>query len=282
MIILGTVYTFLSKIIKELYVRLPDAGIKETFIKECSRWLVQRVTGEFYLYKDRQDGTLVVSEDLSRVYLVLGFTKPLGKMLPLPIKVRMTILPYKEHLSYDRTIIPVSPVSLKKQAEIKKVVEKAAVDGSLITRFDSIDHTKILEPKQNTVKISQRDTQLMSELKPLLFGKIDPNETWVWKRFGISLAENPNRLISLINNKGQVLMNFPMMKLDPCIHDVLSTILSGIKVANVSRIAKTMAVDYEPLVDPLNKLFEETGISFSLYEIASPEETFAANYFKEN
>ncbi|KAJ3268059.1 hypothetical protein HDV01_003500 [Terramyces sp. JEL0728] len=280
MIILGSVYTFLSKIIKELCERLEDRIVREVFVNECSRWIVQRVTGEFYIYKERQDGTLVVSTNLSRVYLVLGFTKSLGRMLPLPFKARMTILPFKEFLSYDRTIIPISPVQLKRQAEIKKVVEKAVVDGSLITRFDTVDYRRFIEPTFSTADINATDVRMMAELKPLLCNKVDPSETWVWKRLGYSQSANPNRLMGLINNKGQVLMVFQMVAIEPSIHDILSTLLSGIKISKVGVIAQFMAVDCEPLIAPLNELFGQTGVKFSFYEAASPEETFSANYFK--
>jgi hypothetical protein len=55
-----------------------DQACIEALIKDCVYWESSRVHGTFIVLFDRPDGTILVSQDLKRVYLVLGLEQTLG------------------------------------------------------------------------------------------------------------------------------------------------------------------------------------------------------------
>ena len=75
---------------------MQESGTQRTRLEEAllcaKRWDTGRVTGNFIVLLVRQDGTILITEDLSRVYLVLGITQSIGALLnrqfQLPVVVK--------------------------------------------------------------------------------------------------------------------------------------------------------------------------------------------------
>ena len=98
-----------------------------------------RVSGQFLVLSHGEDGSIFVSLDDFRVYLVLGIQSPLGEILPeegLPVGVTATLLPFKKSIITDGLIIKSEePIEEDLRKGMEEVYEQAQRSGSIVTRL---------------------------------------------------------------------------------------------------------------------------------------------------
>eukprot|EP01040_Poterioochromonas_malhamensis_P003007 gene3007-3194_t len=125
------------------------------FMEDCPYWNSSKVFGDFIVLMERRDGSILVSADYSKVYLVLGHLDSLaGKITFIPgkgfsyvekypapkihgpingVKVKMILLNWQNKVAYDGMMSPREMVS---KAALKKALQaylKALNRGTLIT-----------------------------------------------------------------------------------------------------------------------------------------------------
>jgi hypothetical protein len=74
------------------------------FVHSVAAWGKERVPGYFWIVRDTPSGTLVCTEDLSKVYLVAGIVEKIGNIAarrgPLPVLLYTTLLPIFQYWTY--------------------------------------------------------------------------------------------------------------------------------------------------------------------------------------
>ena len=125
-----------------------------------------RVTDNFYVLKGRQDGTILVSEDFRRVYLVLGYLKSIIDLVEnVPTRLfRVSLLPYKDLITYDRLLSGVELDTPARKNWKKRAIEaynNALENNTLITRLN-ID-TAIVQDLEDDV-ITKADQKIIEKI----------------------------------------------------------------------------------------------------------------------
>jgi hypothetical protein len=88
-----------------------DDEMRQTICQQLIRWTEQEQNGKFYVVVDRPDGSIRISEDKSKVYLVLGYMDSVAGLItkggiPLPAQVTISLVPFKHYISYDCLLLP--------------------------------------------------------------------------------------------------------------------------------------------------------------------------------
>ena len=113
------------------------------FIKSVRNWGKERLPGYYWVVRDTPSGTLMCSEDLTKVYLVKGIVDKIGNVAArggngaLPKLLYTTIVPIFQYLTYAGQL----QYFAQKQADykeanltaIKELVEEAVAAGTVIT-----------------------------------------------------------------------------------------------------------------------------------------------------
>lgn len=112
-------------------------------MNEVEWWPSSHMCGQFFVVADRNDGTIVISNDKSRVYLVQCPYGALGKVLQLakqhaslPCSALLTLFPFAGQIVCEGlTSEPIEMLSEEVAAQLLQVYTSAAAQGRLITCF---------------------------------------------------------------------------------------------------------------------------------------------------
>lgn len=126
-----------------------------------ANWPQERIHDVFYVLCGRPDGTILISEDGQRVYLVQGIAQPLHEPIMmrtrLPIMIRTTLLPFQGYLAYDglMTVEP-SEISPSRVRKLWKSYWNAVENGTLIAGSGPNCHTGPGKSKSGKKKKSKK------------------------------------------------------------------------------------------------------------------------------
>ena len=129
------VYSYVRRII-ELN---PSMGITGKQLEQARHWPTSRIHGKFYILLNRPDGTVVISEDKQKVYLVQGILHAVAKVVVragdhLPVYGMGNFLPFFEYICFDGLFLGCPPaISAKLRRQLYGIYAAAVDSGNLIT-----------------------------------------------------------------------------------------------------------------------------------------------------
>jgi hypothetical protein len=134
---------------------LDEFGWKSVVENDLPYWQSSRVFGHFIVLFERPDGTVLVSEDYKRVYLVLGLAQSIaevvypiinqrsGKYPPPPfhgpligMKCMMTLLNWEGKIVYDGLLAPIEKVPTKHLKNAVNAYVKAVNTKQILTQLE--------------------------------------------------------------------------------------------------------------------------------------------------
>lgn len=212
----------------------PDTSWIE-FVDEARFWKANRIHDCFYVYKERSDGTVVISQDITRVYLVQGIRDSLAEIFirngrSLPVQGHTTLLPFQHKLVYDGlfcgTFTDVSKDTLKKlHGAYENAVDRRAVihtlDGRMIPPSQSTS-ISASNPLQK-VELSPRHREALVNSRRAPEG--DSTGIWVFRRCGYSEASNPNHLVVVLGGSMHIAGPVPMKALEPTAQEIIDIVV---------------------------------------------------------
>lgn len=255
-------------------------------------WNNDRIYGDFFVLFERPDGTILVSNDCKKVYLVLGLADSIAKCVyqatgrvakkynlhgvNAGTVVSLTLLNWQGKIVYDGLICASSEKpSIKLTKKAIKAYIQAVDKGKLIT---SISRTPLplteaskLKPAPSVkmllkLKSSLDKLKAMSEMKG-----IGPT-MWVFRRHGYTPRENPNNMISIISSgSGLVVDAFNTKALIPNIEEYIQLLMMGCQAVG-SRRPPMIMIDAIEMVGPMKEILTGTGVIVEYYAPPSNEE----------
>jgi len=200
---------------------VPDLKF-ESQLAQAKYFKEYRVTGYFHILLERPDGTIVISEDLKKVYLVQGLSQSLADItrqngsVTLPETANMTLVPYDGHIVHDGLLLAVLPSTLPCTKNLYRVYAEAANKGEIITSIplpsaQEVAAMKLAASQKETTELSpyHRSLQIALKAKPQM--SLTPNpykreSTWFFRRQGNTEQLKPLHLISIIAGSVPVLI----------------------------------------------------------------------------
>eukprot|EP00475_Leptophrys_vorax_P039012 TRINITY_DN6971_c0_g1_i1.p1 TRINITY_DN6971_c0_g1~~TRINITY_DN6971_c0_g1_i1.p1 ORF type:complete len:486 (+),score=124.02 TRINITY_DN6971_c0_g1_i1:125-1582(+) len=295
--LLARMYTNLKdRIVPYFQNRIEDEQERQSTCQELWRWSEQKRYGNYYVLLERQDGTILISEDMQHVYLVLGFRESIAKLVskigvPLPIQATCSLLPFKHYISYDRLLVPrlddskpSSKVTIKKK--LMKIYKNALEKGTVISSLphgESREFPALKDLKPSLFGFSNKtqerkkavptahQSRLLAQLSKFKKSPERPQNNWVMRRFGYSPAENPNKIIVGIDSSSQIVGMYHMAKFEPQVDEILQHVKSGAE-SRRKRLPFSVGIDYLPIVETCQDLLETIGVKAYYYPPASQEE----------
>jgi hypothetical protein len=276
-------------------------GAKEALDRDCKYWKSSRINGTFIVLMERPDGTIIVSNDLRNVYLVLGQAQSLGEVSNLtypkyggpPIRGKSyprpkfhgpllgsricgTLINWEEKIVYDGFLVPEEGPTKAVLRKAIKAYTKAVDTNTLIVALAKAETT--------TYKMEVFSLDEYELVKAELRQKLDEIEATpfaapsnspfmcVARRHGYSEQENPDHLVAMIGDQGNWLVPFFQTKeLIPTVQEYVE-LLYQVVVTNRMGKPQTMAIDADVRVEKLQTLLKDTGVHVVYYPPPSPEE----------
>jgi hypothetical protein len=231
-----------------------QSGLIAAIDKDVKYWNNDRVYGNFFVLFERPDGTIVVSNDCKKVYLVLGLANSLAKPIlrnggtvikkynlhspNVAMVVCLTLLNWEGKICYDGLIAAShEKPSIKLIKKAIKAYINAVDKGKLIT---SISKTPVPSTDtSNTKPAAPPSVEMLEKLKPALanikaMSEVrgnGPPTMWVFRRHGYTPRENPNNIISIISSGGgQIGTEFRAKALIPDLADYIELLTLGCRL----------------------------------------------------
>jgi len=276
-------------------------GLIASIDKDVKYWNNDRVYGNFFVLFERPDGTIVVSNDCKKVYLVLGLAdslaKPILRSSGTVIKkyhlhspkaatvVCLTLLNWQGKICYDGLIAAShEKPSIKLIKKAIKAYIQAVDKGKLITSISktplpSIDTSETKPAAPPSVKMLEKLKPALNNIKSMseVKGMGGDPTMWVFRRHGYTPRENPNNIISVISSGGgQIGTEFRAKALIPDLADYMELLILGCRSVG-SRRPPMVLIDAITMVEPLKALLASTGIMVEYYPPPSDEEIAHSN-----
>ncbi len=294
--------------LKEILTENPHLKWGPAVERDVKFWKDSRIFGDFFVLFDRHDGTVMLSPDCKRVYLVLGLAQSIGEALPIPRKpkvkslaafqevflgrrVSTTLLSWDGRVVYDGLMMHLDVMSAEQRRRALRAYCQAVDRGTLITSLDM----KLVTPQapssssssaarkaapSHTVPSEHSDKvrRIVARLQAAAPMSGDTAAgTLVFRRHGYSESENPNHLVSVMQGGGGALLPFQTYKaLLPTLLEVLELLDRAVAAAGHRKPAY-VGIDVEFAVEPLQTLLEGTGIRLMYYPPPSKEEEAYSN-----
>jgi hypothetical protein len=195
--------------------------------QDVQYWRTSRLFGDFYVVCCRPDGTVIMSKNLEKVYLVLGLAQSLVTAITgnstisnryIGIVISTTLLNWEGRIAYDGLAIGhKDPIPATRKKKIIEAYVKTMDQGTIITALDKVPPIKKIVSSAPT----KEDLELLRvKLKPLVKNiaerkqrKVDlnvslptnPMDMWVFRRHGYTEKENPDRLLSVFTAEGPIM-----------------------------------------------------------------------------
>ncbi len=279
------------------------------FIEDCRYWNSSKVFGDFIVLMERRDGSILVSADYNKVYLVLGHVDSLaGKVAFVPgkgfcakekspppkihgtisgAKVKTILLNWQNKVVYDGLMAPMEMVTKAALQKAFRAYLKALNTGTLITTLPKNEATAVLvepykldqeEYESYRLKYQLELQSIGSKPSPKGFDINRPTSLksfgehyLVFRRFGYTEEENPNHVITVL--KGSAWVGTLIMD------SIAPTIGEYIKLAenycnDSAKKPAVIAVDYAPNVEMFKRLMRDVNIHVGYYPPPSDVETF--------
>ena len=258
---------------------------------DVKHWINDRVYGDFFVLVERRDGTILVSNDFQKVYLVLGLAQSIAEIIPgytrkeyevhgafVKSKSSMTLLNWRGKVVYDGLMV--SSMDTGKKSQWQKAVSayiNAVDSGSVIS---VINRTPIVtEPAAKPSVVVPKETVLrlqpaVEKLKkvPMLPGGDACPSIWIFRRHGYSERENPSFAISIFSSTagGVLVPYFEAKQLIPDAEDYMKLLEIGIAASGKKPSA--VSIDEESMVEPMGEILRPAGIDVAFYPPPSEEE----------
>jgi len=282
----------------------------EVYLETISSWPWSRVHGNFFILLQRSDGTIVVSEDFERVYLVQGiYSKLLNKGEQAPFKATFTLVPFDRYIvcsdmvisKTDWNVITPAPnmnfeplISIPVKTHLAKVYEDAVATSSLITSLDTRRPDDFTEDLKYQVdedapapryEFSERQLAFRARVaaSPKLGGRAGE---WLMWETGLNTDADPTRTITFSNQAGQELgvgQPIPDMDLDAMVkalhwmffrEDINGGDEEGKEEGGggVPRVPKVLNLAFFGVFKAVRQLLKGTGTEVRYSPPLSPEE----------
>ena len=215
--------------------------------REVAKWGDQdaRITGDFWVVEQRDDGAVLVSTSESGLVCVaLGIADSITKVLPLtsyenPVCVHLTLIPFQRRLVYDGIVLARPPqlrtdTAAPAAADLRARVCAAEATGALVRSMPLPEPETQRERQRiqtgaahtahksaDQTHLSAQEQQLVAQLAPLssLPTPASPSApqpgTWVMRRMDYTEAGNPNHMGVIMSGAGMMLGPFFCAALEP-------------------------------------------------------------------
>jgi hypothetical protein len=275
-------------------------------------WPERRVCENFFVFCERKDGTILISEDLKVVYLVKGIAQSLGEvlpnrdMVPRPYMIRTTNLPFAGYIVYDG-LLAYLPHHIKDdkalQKKLRATYSKAFNERKIRVREPQGDELgppvikapPLMDPNESKSassgqlaivksKISATSEVTLQRLKTLRkLTDPHPMSYWVLRRFDYTEKKNPEHLVTVMVQSGPLVMGFQYSALIPTIDDVISLVNEACQSPVLAAVTgdpclpQAIAVDAIEIFEDCKTLFASIGLVTTYYPPPSAEEDFYFN-----
>eukprot|EP01040_Poterioochromonas_malhamensis_P014463 gene14463-16008_t len=282
------------------------------FMEDCPYWNSSKVFGDFIVLMERRDGSILVSADYSKVYLVLGHLDSLaGKITFIPgkgfsyvekypapkihgpingVKVKMILLNWQNKVAYDGMMSPREMVS---KAALKKALQaylQALNRGTLITSLPKKESvTAHVQPcKVDKEEYESYRLKYLLELQsigsrpsPKEFDINSPLELsslrkhyLVYRSCGCKDEECVSHIIAAL--RGEECVSVVIMgSLTPTIGEYIQLTLNYCN--NEGRKPAVIAIDYIPHFEMFQRLMKDLHIHVRYYSLPSDVDHFFDN-----
>jgi hypothetical protein len=278
-----------------------DQACIEALNKDCVYWESSRVHGTFIVLFDRPDGTILVSQDLKRVYLVLGLEQTIGtvtnfihgakgnivKGAPfkapkfharlLGSRITTTLVNWENKIVYDGLITSHS-------APKPRIIQRAL--QAYIHAVDTKTLIVSLDKKQPSVATKYRGFEsqseyerVLAELRPMLeeiealppAGAVENAPSWVALRNGYTEQENPDHVM-LLTARGKLLHpEVRLAEITPSVKEYIELLYTATTEKGYK--PECLAIDAESRLDMMRAILETaTGIRVTYFPPPSDEE----------
>eukprot|EP01040_Poterioochromonas_malhamensis_P003008 gene3008-3195_t len=269
------------------------------FMEDCRYWNSSKVFGDFIVLMERPDGTILVSSDCSKVYLVVGLSSSVAVLsgadayLPMvhgsisSLLITTVLLNWQNKIVYDGFISPGEAVSEETLGKAFQAYLSALQTGSLITSLPKNEATAaqiepfVLNEEEYELYRLKYLLELQSiDSKPHIDG-FDINNPFaleetvqhyvVYRRLGYIEAESPQHILSaLIGSElvGSLIMDSATPTIGEYIH------LTQKYCDSKGRKPAVIAIDYTPHFEMFRRLMKDVNIHVSYYPPPSDAETF--------
>eukprot|EP00039_Didymoeca_costata_P008581 m.113710 g.113710 ORF g.113710 m.113710 type:complete len:506 (-) comp14145_c0_seq1:60-1577(-) len=261
---------------------------RRQFKRDMRSWAATRVNDTFYVYKKHPEGTVLITTDLKKVYVVLGMSDNIydlvhkivnGKRGNLSI-AKITILPWMGKLVYDGIIMGAPATNGASQDELKRVYDDAVASNNLITGFSD----DVLIAASNEVPEEDdgfEDEPELSEFENRVKDEVTaaakfPAGSIIFRRFGYSPEENPHKMMGYIvlgpEDAPGTAMPVPvqMAGYEPTSDEILEQL--SVLATRGGRMGAAVGTDYLPILARLQHVLEDSGVTVFYYPPPSEEE----------
>eukprot|EP00040_Diaphanoeca_grandis_P023952 m.131002 g.131002 ORF g.131002 m.131002 type:complete len:509 (+) comp29515_c0_seq6:126-1652(+) len=288
--IAGTGVYHLAQETFELNGETEDEKLKiKDALKASKTWPLSRIFGKFFVHSVEDEGTIMVSENLKKVYLVLGMGDSVWSCcLPAnpPVMIECTVLPWANKLVYDG-ICKVYPMKLPQNllSQLDKVVKNAKEKNKVIKslNLDDRKYFKVEEEGQVADSACEEDDPELTEAeerqRELLTSVKKNTLSTIFRRMGYTKAENPNKLLTAMTVQPNGMMVQPgmiqMRGYEPTPKEILRYLENLINENSRNpqfSLSKDMGIDGLAAFKRVKKVLGGTGIHCFYYPPPSAQE----------
>lgn len=259
-------------------------------------WKDCRIFGIFYLVVGRDDGAILISENLQKVYLVQGIAQSITTACRklngsfIGIKIQTTLLPWQDNIVYDGLMMVISDkITIQNKQKIKQIYLKAVENKTIIMKIK----LKVLSTTSRTQPVSATSSidnnNFIKDLKQQLFleldaiskaktGKVHSNSVsieiagaWVFRRHGYTAYENPHNLLTIMCASIPIVVGFTCQDLVPKIPEYIRLLVQGIRNNN-NKKPVMLLIDEITQISLLETTLAEYEIAVRYYPPPSAEE----------
>ncbi len=272
------------------------------FLEDCPYWNSSKVFGDFIVLMERPDGTILVSVDYSKVYLVVGlvnsvasvsgadyyFPKIHGRISS--ILITTVLLNWQNKIVYDGFLSPGEAVSDETLEKAFQAYLNALNTGTLITNLPKNEATAaqvkpfmLNEEEYESYRLRYLLELQSINLKPSIEG-FDINNPFalkeviqhyvVYRRLGYTEEETPQHLLAALLGS-ELVGSLIMESATPIIEEYIQ--LTQNYCDDEGRKPAVIAIDYLPHFEMFRRLMGDVNIHVSYYPPASDVETFLNN-----
>jgi hypothetical protein len=278
-----------------------DSMFSTALATDCPYWQSSRVYDTFIVLFDRIDGTVIVSKDLQRVYLVLGQAQSLGEVANhvwrnggfidrpkyKPPKFHgpligtgmvVTLLNWEGKIVYDGIFAPAFTPS---QSTLHKAIQAYLYAVNTKTLITSLEKKPIQLPNFERFASKQEYQTVYNQVRPCLdqmqmmpFTTVEAGSHWILRRLGCTEEQNPKHNIAfgMIGPRPMQLLT-QATSLVPTLLDLFQFIYLAVHRLGVRPIS--VGIDVDVHYEKLRLLLEPSlGIKVKFMAPASFEETF--------
>jgi len=272
----------------------PGTPLEDLPVAQAKYFTEYRITGNFHILLERPDGTIVISEDLKKVYLVQGLSDSLAGLarqngsVTLPQTGTMTFVPYHGHIVHDGMLLgckrPANPLTTK---YLYRVYAEAANKGEIITSIplpsaQEVAAMKLAASQKETMELSPYYRSLQIDLKANSKIADEIQGKWFFCRHGCTEQRNPQHLITIVTgSRRPVLMGATTAAVKPTAEEILELLCDAVLEGEGHR-PHTIVTDEVTIMSELRALLKPVDIDVVCFPPPTPNAVIAPGMIKNH